>query len=61
MGEAIYPKMTRDLDNMPIRPFYVDGTSTDLDNDVSIFMELAAHYSKKKTAQRRWPEYFDGG
>lgn len=58
VSEAIYPKMTRDLDGMPIRAFYFDGTTTDLDNDVSIFMELAAHYSRKKKKTRKWPECF---
>jgi predicted nucleotide-binding protein (sugar kinase/HSP70/actin superfamily) len=56
--EAIYPKVSRDLDGIPIRIFYFDGTQGNLDDDVAIFMEMAAHYAARKTRQRRWPECF---
>jgi predicted nucleotide-binding protein (sugar kinase/HSP70/actin superfamily) len=39
--EAIYPRLSRDLGNFPIRTFYFDGQQTDLDRDLGIFMELA--------------------
>ncbi len=57
--ESFYPQVSRDLDGMPIRNFYFDGTRTNLDEDVSIFMELAAHYSRNKKHQRMVPSYFD--
>lgn len=57
--ESIYPKVSRDLDRMPIRNFYFDGTQTNLDEGVGKFMELAAHYSRNKKHQRRIPPYFD--
>jgi predicted nucleotide-binding protein (sugar kinase/HSP70/actin superfamily) len=57
--ESIYPQVSRDLDGMPIRNFYFDGTQTNLDEGVGIFMELAAHYSRNKKHQRRVPTYFD--
>ena len=57
--ESIYPKVSRDLDGMPIRNFYFDGTQTNLDDSIGIFMELAAHYSQGKKYQRRVPSYFD--
>jgi hypothetical protein len=44
---------------MPIRNFYFDGTQTNLDEGVGIFMELAAHYSRNKKYLRRVPPYFD--
>jgi predicted nucleotide-binding protein (sugar kinase/HSP70/actin superfamily) len=57
--ESIYPKVSRDLDGMPIRNFYFDGTQSNLDEDVGIFMELAAHYSRNKKSSRMVPAYFD--
>ena len=56
--EAIYPKVSRDYSGIPIRTFYFDGTAVDLDNDVGIFMELAANYHLKKPAARKLPAYF---
>jgi predicted nucleotide-binding protein (sugar kinase/HSP70/actin superfamily) len=50
--EAIYPRISRDFDDIPIRNFYFDGTQTNLDRDVGIFMELARSYQKKKTRAR---------
>lgn len=50
--EAIYPRVSADLDDIPIRNFFFDGTQTDLDRDVGIFMELARTYAaRKKTAR----------
>ncbi len=57
--ESIYPKVSRDLDGMPIRNFYFDGTQSNVDEDVGIFMELAAYYSRNKKHQRMVPAYFD--
>lgn len=56
--EAVYPKVSRDFADIPIKTFYFDGTAVDLDNDVEIFIELAANYHRKKTAARRLPAYF---
>ncbi len=56
--EAIYPKVSRQIDNFPIRTFYFDGNQTDLDRDLGIFMEIVSHYSKKKGKSRRLPYYF---
>jgi hypothetical protein len=57
--ESIYPQVSRDLDGMPIRNFYFDGTQTKLDDTIGTFMELAAHYSQNKKYHRRVPSYFD--
>ncbi len=42
--EAIYPKLSRDLGGIPIRSFYFDGTQSDLDRDLGVYMELARSY-----------------
>ena len=57
--EAVYPQVSRDYNNLPIRMFYFDGTQTDLDRDVGIFMELVRNYQKKKKVKRKYPAYFE--
>jgi hypothetical protein len=37
---------------MPIRNFYFDGTQSDLDRDVGIYLELARSYREKKQHSR---------
>lgn len=56
--EAVYPSLRKDLDNMPIRTFYFDGTQGDLERDVGIFIELAHTYQRRKKKPRRFPAYF---
>ena len=56
--EAIYPKVCEDHDNMPIRNFYFDGTGSDYDRDVEIFLELASTYKRRKKVQRKFPPHF---
>jgi len=51
--EAIYPKVSREHDNIPIRMFYFDGTQSDLDRDVGIFLELARTYRRRKKVTRK--------
>ncbi len=51
--EAVYPKVSCDHDNFPVRMFYFDGTQSDLDRDVGIFMELAHTYKRRKKIPRR--------
>jgi predicted nucleotide-binding protein (sugar kinase/HSP70/actin superfamily) len=46
--EAIYPRVSRDLGGIPIRNFYFDGTQSDLDRDLGVYMELARSYQKKR-------------
>ncbi len=50
--EAIYPRVSRDLGGIPIRTFYFDGTQSDLDRDVGVYMELARTYQKRKKYAR---------
>ncbi|MFB3852280.1 MAG: hypothetical protein ACE148_00485 [Vicinamibacterales bacterium] len=56
--EAVYPRVSRDHDHIPIRNFYFDGTHSDLDRDVGIFMELARTYQARKKVERVYPFSF---
>jgi predicted nucleotide-binding protein (sugar kinase/HSP70/actin superfamily) len=49
--EAIYPRVSRDNGGIPIRNFYFDGTQSDLERDVGIFLELARDYRGRKTSR----------
>jgi predicted nucleotide-binding protein (sugar kinase/HSP70/actin superfamily) len=49
VSEAIYPRLSRDMGGIPIRNFYFDGTQSDLDRDVGIYLELARSYREKKS------------
>ena len=51
--EAVYPRVSKDHDNIPIRVFYFDGTHSDLDRDVGIFLELAKTYKRRKKVESR--------
>jgi len=46
--EAVYPRLSRDLGGIPIRNFYFDGTQSDLDRDLGVYMELARSYRKRR-------------
>ena len=46
--EAIYPRVSRDLGGIPIRNFYFDGTQSDLDRDLGVYMELARSYQRRR-------------
>jgi len=58
VSEAVYPKLSRDYAGIPIRNFYFDGTQSDLDRDIGIYLELARAYRQKKPFPRRYPPYF---
>ncbi len=58
VSEAIYPKLSKDYGGIPIRNFYFDGTQSDLDRDLGIYLELARSYRDKKPFPRRYPAYF---
>ncbi len=46
--EALYPRISRDHAGIPIRNFYFDGTQSDLERDVGIFLEMARNYRRRK-------------
>jgi len=58
ISEAVYPKVSEDHDGMPIRNFYFDGTESDYDRDVEIFLELASTYMRRKKTVRNYPSHF---
>ncbi len=53
--EAIYPHVSRDNAGIPIRNFYFDGTQSDLERDIGIFLELACSYKRNKPWPRTLP------
>lgn len=56
--EAIYPQVSRDHHDLPIRNFYFDGTQSDLDRDIGIYLELTRTYAARKPYTRVYPSYF---
>jgi predicted nucleotide-binding protein (sugar kinase/HSP70/actin superfamily) len=56
--EAIYPRVSAQLDEMPIRSFFFDGTPTNLGRDLGIFLELARSYRARKRVARVYPPGF---
>jgi predicted nucleotide-binding protein (sugar kinase/HSP70/actin superfamily) len=44
--EAVYPRVSRDLNGFPIRVFYFDGLKSKIENDVEIFLELTRNFKK---------------
>jgi len=59
VSEAVYHAISRDHDGIPIRNFYFDATSSNMDRDLDIFMELAVSYSRRKQQPRRYPPQFE--
>jgi predicted nucleotide-binding protein (sugar kinase/HSP70/actin superfamily) len=53
--EAIYPRVSADCDDMPIRNFFFDGTGTSLGHGLDVFMELARSYQARKKVRRIEP------
>ena len=52
VSEVIYPHVSRDHNNIPIRIFYFDGVPFDLDGDLEIFLEQVKAYRNKKQGRR---------
>ena len=48
VSEAIYPRVSRDHGGIPIRNFYFDGTQSDLDRDLGVYVELARSYRRRR-------------
>ena len=60
VSEAVYHTVAADHDDIPIRNFYFDSTSSNMERDLDIFMELASVYRKRKKQVRRYPAFFEG-
>lgn len=58
VSESIYPKLSRDFGGIPIRNFYFDGTQSDLDRDLGIYLEVVRSYRESKPHARRYPARF---
>lgn len=57
--ESVYPKVSKDHDDMPMKVFYFDGTRSDWERDIGIFIELSRNYQRNKAQTRVFPAYFD--
>lgn len=58
VSEAVYPAVSADHDDLPIRSLYFDKTSTHIDRDLEIFLDLARAYQQRKRQRRVYPDYF---
>jgi predicted nucleotide-binding protein (sugar kinase/HSP70/actin superfamily) len=58
VSEAVYHAVSRDHDGIPIRNFYFDASSSNMERDLDIFMELAREYRRRKTTRRVYPKCF---
>ncbi len=56
--EAVYPSISRDHDDLPIRTLYFDGVNTSIDRDLEIFLDLARAYQRRKRHPRVYPDFF---
>jgi predicted nucleotide-binding protein (sugar kinase/HSP70/actin superfamily) len=56
VSEAVYPRVSRDCDGLPVRVLYFDGTNVDRRYELEIFMDLVKAYSARKRMLRRLPE-----
>lgn len=59
VNEAIYPKISRDYGDIPVRSFYFDGTHSEIDRDLGVYLELAHSYREKKSYRRVYPSCFN--
>lgn len=59
ISESVYHSVSHDFDNIPIRTFYFDASSSNMQRDLDIFMELANDYRRGKRIQRRYPACFE--
>lgn len=59
VSEAIYPTVSKEHDNFPMKSIYFDGSSDSaVERDLPIFMEMARGYMKRKGKTRSYPWYF---
>jgi hypothetical protein len=54
----VYHTVSQDHEDIPIRNFYFDATSSNLERDLDIFMELAEGYRRRKNTPRKYPSCF---
>ncbi len=56
--EAVYPRVSADHDDIPIRSLYFDKVGGHIDRDLEIFLDLARAYQGRKQHTRVYPDYF---
>jgi predicted nucleotide-binding protein (sugar kinase/HSP70/actin superfamily) len=60
VSEAVYPLISKDHDDFPMKSLYFDGTSSaSIERDLPIFMEMSRGYMKRKNKTRTYPWYFN--
>jgi predicted nucleotide-binding protein (sugar kinase/HSP70/actin superfamily) len=59
VSEAIYPAVSADHDDLPIRSLYFDKVNAHLDRDLEIFLDLARAYQRRKRRPRVYPATFE--
>ena len=60
VSEAVYPMVSKDHEDFPIKSLYFDGSSNaSIERDLPIFMEMSRGYMKRKTKTRTYPWYFN--
>lgn len=57
-SEAVYPAVSADHDEIPIRSLYFDKVGGHIERDLEIFLDLARAYQKRKRHVRVYPDYF---
>ncbi len=57
--EGVYPAVSDDHDELPIRVCYFDGVNTNISQDLEIFLDLARTYQGRSRWKRTYPAYFD--
>jgi predicted nucleotide-binding protein (sugar kinase/HSP70/actin superfamily) len=55
VSEAVYPRVSKAIDGLPIRVLYFDGSGVDRRHELEIFMDLVAEYRERKRTKRRLP------
>lgn len=58
VSEAVYPAVSSDYDELPIRVLFFDKVATHIDRDLEIFLDLARAYQRRKKIARRYPAFF---
>ncbi len=58
VSEAVYPAVSADHDDLPIRSLYFDKVGGHIDRDLEIFLDLARAYQRRKKTTRVYPAYF---
>lgn len=59
VSEAVYPAVSADHNDLPIRSLYFDKVGGHIDRDLEIFLDLARAYQRRKNKPRVHPDYFE--